>query len=318
MDIILLRESVISKSEKREFIMDEVYILGGLGAISLACIVWWITDLFSDVGEEFAALDIRQVGVFYLMLPLAKKFGRLGEYLRSTPLRRYITWAKKHLALSGLDEIFTPSDFVGAHVLLFFLGFLTGILFLLAAPHINTSFILTLTIFLALVLLFLPFYYLYRITSERRISIFKGLPYFLDLLTLLVEAGMEFTEAIDRTATMLGKGHLAMEMKRFSKQIHLGLSRSEALKELGSRIDLPEMQSFISALLQQDQLGSSLSTVLRTQSDILRFKRLQYAEEMANKTPVKILFPLIFFIFPSVFLILVGPMLIRSAGSIFR
>ncbi len=161
-----------------------------------------------------------------------------------------------------------------------------------------------------------PFYYLNQITSERRWSIFCAMPYFLDLMTLLVEAGMEFTMAIDRASQLMAAGPLQYEMKRFYKQLQLGRVRKKALMELADRSDLIEMRSFVTALIQQEELGTPLGKVMRTQGEIMRFRRIQVAEEKANKAPTQMLIPMILFIFPSIFLVLIGPMMIQAFSKV--
>ena len=105
---------------------------------------------------------------------------------------------------------------------------------------------------------------------------------------------------------------LQQEMKRFFKQLQLGRSRKKALLELADRSDLMEMRSFVTALIQQEELGTPLGKVMRMQGEIMRFRRIQVAEEKANKAPTQMLIPMILFIFPAIFLVLIGPMMIQA------
>ncbi|HRU07543.1 MAG TPA: type II secretion system F family protein, partial [Candidatus Brocadiia bacterium] len=145
----------------------------------------------------------------------------------------------------------------------------------------------------------------------RRADISHELPYALDLLTLSVEAGLDFTEALDRIVHKLGESPLAEELGATLRDIRLGRTRTEALRNLSHRVDMGAVTSVASALIQADELGSSLGPILRAQSEQLRVARSQEAEKKALEAPVKILFPLIFFILPTIFLIIGGPIFLK-------
>lgn len=293
--------------------LNDPLVIAIIGGISLASLAMWLGWLFEDVGNEFARYDIEHTGIYFLMLPLARKLGDLPKSVANIgPFKDYSQWAERQLAVSGMDNIFTAKEYVGSHALLAIMGAVFPLILLLAFPGMPTQRVLGVCVIVGLVTSVLPFYFLNQMISDRKRDIFHSMPYFLDLLTLLVEAGMEFTMAIERTTTLLGKGPLCNEMRRFSGDLNLGRSREEALMELADRVDLVEMKSFVTALLQQQELGTPLGKVLRTQAEIMRFRRVQVAEELANKAPVKIMIPMVLFIFPSIFLILIGPMIIRA------
>lgn len=279
------------------------------GAISAMLLSWWVMEKLRDVADEFGTLDIQHVGIFCLMLPLARRLGRVQRIVNLLPLQQYQDWLAKQLHVSGLDSIFRPADYVGSHGVLCLVGMAIPII---VVGHHDLAFSLVLALILGSGFLLLPFYYLSAMISERKKQLFISLPYFLDLLTLLVESGMEFTLATQRAARMMQPGPLKTEIERFNSKLQLGTSRRGALKELSSRCDLREMNGFVVALLQQQEIGSPMGEVLRTQSEIMRFSRVQRAEEHANKTPVLILVPMILFIFPATFLVIVGPLVIRS------
>jgi tight adherence protein C len=141
----------------------------------------------------------------------------------------------------------------------------------------------------------------------RQRSIVRALPYAIDLLTLAVEAGLDFTAALSKVVEKGRKGPLADELSIAIRELKLGKTREEALRNLARRIDLPPLGSFVQALVQADRMGTPLGKVLRVLSTQMRVERTQRAEKLANEAPVKLVLPLVFFIFPTLFLMLFGP-----------
>jgi len=158
--------------------------------------------------------------------------------------------------------------------------------------------------------IWLPDIILQRVIEARQASIRRSLPDMLDLLVVSVEAGIGFDGAIQKVVEK-AKGPLSFELARVLEQIRLGQSRGEALREMGRRTQVPDLMSFVAAVTQAETLGVSITKVLRTQADTARGRRAQRAREAAAKLPVKMLFPLVFFIFPSLFVVILGPGVIR-------
>lgn len=150
--------------------------------------------------------------------------------------------------------------------------------------------------------------------NERQNKILKDLPDILDMLSVSVEAGLGFDAALQRVVEKI-KGPLSEEFRQALNEIKLGKPRREALKDLAVRVEVDDVSTFISSLIQADQLGVSIANVLRVQADQVREKRRQRAEEKAQKAPIKILIPLVFFIFPAIFVILLGPALIQFVDA---
>lgn len=157
----------------------------------------------------------------------------------------------------------------------------------------------------------LPFIWLNDKRKSRQLSIIKGLPYTLDLMTLAVESGLDFTVAIQRIVEKIKGSPLGEEFARMLHEINLGKSRSNALRDMAKRIDLNDMRSVASAIIQADELGASLGPILRIQSQQVGERRSQRAEKLAMEAPVKIIFPLVLFIFPNTLLIIFGSMFLR-------
>jgi tight adherence protein C len=156
---------------------------------------------------------------------------------------------------------------------------------------------------------FLPDLLLYLIASKRKEGIFLGLPDALDLMVVCVEAGLGLDQAMRKVAEEMRKSYrvIAEEFGLCNLQLQMGRTRGEALQELGSRSGVEDLKQLASILIQADKFGSSIAQALRVQSQAMRTRRRQMAEEKAAKTAVKLIFPLVLFIFPGIFVVLVGP-----------
>lgn len=161
-----------------------------------------------------------------------------------------------------------------------------------------------------LLLYFLPNILLIQLTQKRQKEIVNTLPDILDLITVSVEAGLSFDGALSRVVYKM-EGDLSKEFSRVINEMKMGKNRREALRDMSLRCGVADLTTFIGAIIQADELGVGITNVLRIQSKQMRLKRRQRAQEMAMKAPIKMLFPLIIFIFPTIFTVLLGPAVIK-------
>lgn len=162
-----------------------------------------------------------------------------------------------------------------------------------------------------------PLAWLRSTLKKRHLEIMRALPFVLDLLTLSVEAGMDFMNALQRNCATRKLDALNEELIRMTHEIQVGKPRRVALRTMADRVRQRDLTSVVNALVQADELGVSIGSILRIQSDQLRSRRFDRAEKLANEAPVKMLGPLLLCIFPAVFLVLLGPIVSQAVGNLF-
>ncbi|RJT82955.1 type II secretion system F family protein [Arthrobacter cheniae] len=194
------------------------------------------------------------------------------------------------------------------------LALVAGLLALLLISSNPTKQFILLGIFVVVLAYFIPDLLLYSRGQERQKAMQLELANTLDQMLISVEAGLGFESAMQRAGEN-GKGPLAEELVRTLQDMQVGRSRREAYLALAERSSIPELRSFVKAIVQADAYGIALSGVLRTQAKVMRVKRRQRAEEKAMKLPVTVLFPLLFFIFPVLFIVILGPAVINVMAT---
>ncbi len=252
--------------------------------------------------------------VFKMLLPFA---GNLASLASRPALAQHAERVGRDLVAAGFEGLLDAKEFIALEVLVpFFLGGLWAIFLLLGALALPGSVFGELApavFFLGAGLFALnPALWLRSSLAKRRALITKALPSVLDMLTLSVEAGLDFISALQRNCATRKIDPLNEELLRMTKEIQLGVPRREALKRMSERAGHPDLRSVANALVQADELGVSIGEMLRLQAAQMREKRFARAERLANEAPVKMLFPLMFCIFPAVFLILLGPVISQS------
>jgi tight adherence protein C len=237
--------------------------------------------------------------------PLAARFAAVGR--RFTPEER-IARIRRRLDLAGNPIGWDTDRMLGLKALAALVGALLG---LVVPPILGWGPVLTV---LLLVLgcwagWVAPSLWLYQVAYDRSERVRRELPDAIDLLTISVESGLAFDAGLAQVAQRT-TGPLAQEFFRVLQEMQIGTGRVQAMRALGDRTDVAELRSFVAAMIQADAFGIPIAGVLRVQARELRVKRSQRAEEIAQKVPVKILFPLIFCILPCLFLIIMGPAVI--------
>lgn len=245
--------------------------------------------------------------------PALSKLGSLGR--RLTPAS-VVGRLARQLACAG-----SPAAWDAERVLAFKLLGATALppvaLVLVPVAHLAVSRAAVLAAILGVAGYYLPEWVLRSRAAKRQAKIQRALPDALDLLSITVEAGLGFDAAVARVARQAG-GPLGEELHRMLQEMQIGNPRSEALRSLSDRTTVPELKSFVLAMVQADVFGISISNVLHVQAGEMRLKRRQRAEERAQKIPVKIVVPLIFCIFPSLFVVIVGPAAITTYRSLIQ
>jgi tight adherence protein C len=289
-------------------------LLWGLTAAGLA---WYCAVIGRQITYVTLADGRRQERtlplLFRLLLPLTPN---LTPVFRKPVFNRFRKGIERRLVSAGFEGLLNAEEFLALRVLCFVILAPLWALFVRVAIGSNSlSFFLKLRLPLAVLgvawVYAYPGAWLRRCREERHKSIRRALPFVLDLLTLSIEAGMDFMTAMQRNAERAKIDALGEELIRVIREIQLGKTRREALRDLSLRVDLAELRSVTNALIQADELGVSIGAILRIQSDQMRQRRFDRAERLANQAPVKMLFPLMFFIFPAVFLVLLGPIFAR-------
>jgi tight adherence protein C len=235
---------------------------------------------------------------------------RLGAINRRFIWPGYEAKLRRKLTKAGDPQGYGPADVLAMQEI----GAVVGLVFgwiVVKGLGTNAIWILAGLIFGA----FYPMIWVDDQLKKRQLLVSRALPYNIDLLTLSVEAGLDFTAALAKVVEKGKTGPLCDELALVLKELKMGKTREEALKGMIVRVDMPALTTFLTALIQADRMGTSLGRVLRIQSTQLRVERTQRAEKLANEAPVKMLLPLIACIFPTVFLVLFGPILFSVRGG---
>lgn len=277
---------------------------------------------FTSHGDQVVDLEELEMSQPFsdrIVYPLARKLGEFA--VRFTP-QNALQATEKKLELAGNPGRLDPTTFLSMRfiAMLVFCGLM---ILVFSVSKINWTFGMRLLVGLGVTLLgfFLPELWLSSTISRRQKEIRHALPDALDLLTICVEAGLGFDAAMAKVVEKW-QSQLSLAFARVIREVQLGKLRREALRDMADRIGLPEMTSFVAAVIQSEQLGVSMSKVLRIQADQMRMKRRQFAEEQAHKAPIIMLVPMAILIFPSLMIVLLTPAALKlfhsAMGGMFK
>lgn len=295
----------------------------------VAVMVWWVLDRVAagkpraeERLDEYKNPGLRRQKVD------GKKSDAVARVLeKATPALSKPLQPKNELEVSKLKLKLAHAGFrsqvaPGLFLSLKFAGLMAGLLIgggSFAALQGMSQKTLAYTVITAGGLFYLPDALVWLIARKRKQAIFLGLPDALDLMVVCVEAGLGLDQAMRKVAEEMRKSYrvIADEFALANFQLQMGKTKSEVLHELGARTGVDDVRSLAAILIQADKFGSSIAQALRVQSDSMRTRRRQLAEEKAAKTAVKLIFPLVIFIFPGIFVVLVGPAAITMVNEMF-
>lgn len=303
--------------------MPPAVIVAAIAVAAAVPLLWWSVSGARDASRGSVALnlsggkgptDLRQVILNQSASQRAVRpaVGMLAERARRLTPAGLLQSLERRVRLAGSPDAWPMERVLAAKLLLCVAGVFVG-LFVFSARGT----LLWALVALGIVALgyFTPDLLLYNIADKRQKAMKQELPDTLDQMTICVEAGLGFESAMARAARS-GIGELARELRRTLQEIQIGIPRGQALRNLLDRADVDDLKHFVLAVLQAESYGVPIAQVLRIQAGELRVKRRQRAEEQAMKIPIKVLFPLVFCIMPTLFIVLLGPAAVRIAESL--
>jgi tight adherence protein C len=274
-----------------------------------------VTLLQSQIGPVADTFDQRSLegsALSRVVMPGVKKIGKGVQRLTPFDMADRIN---TKLVLAGSPEGWDAERVVALKII-GGIGGLVGGLLLMGMLPISPMFKLLGIILFTLIGYVIPSTQVNAMAAKRQRLMQKQLADVMDLLTISVEAGLGFDQALSQVVKNV-PGPLAEEMSRLLQEIQIGVGRGDAFRHLGERTNVPELEGFVLSMIQADLFGVSIANVLRAQSKELRVKRRQRAEEIAQKIPVKLLFPMIFMVLPALFIIVLGPGAIQIYNQFF-
>jgi tight adherence protein C len=296
-----------------------IFMLGLVVDMALSARRRYVSVLRTHVGDTADSIanlrneQLRRSALERLVLPFAGKV--ISSITRLTPLDLYGR-VNRLIVLAGNPPAFTAERIVAFKIVFGIAGLVVGLMLAQLLPFtgvlkVGAIALLTLTGYT------IPSAAIAARASKRQKEIRKALSDTMDLLTISVEAGLGFDAALGQVVRNV-PGPLSDEISRMLQEMQIGVSRTEALRHLTERTEVPELDGFVLSMIQADKYGVGIAKVLRSQSQELRQKRRQRAEETAQKVPLKLLFPTIFMLLPALFVVILGPGIIKIYESFIK
>jgi tight adherence protein C len=296
-----------------------IFMLGLVVDMALSARRRYVSVLRTHVGDTADSIanlrneQLRRSALERLVLPFAGKV--ISSITRLTPLDLYGR-VNRLIVLAGNPPAFTAERIVAFKIVFGIAGVVVGLMLAQLLPF--TGFLkVGVVALLALTGYTVPSAAIAARASKRQKEIRKALSDTMDLLTISVEAGLGFDAALGQVVRNV-PGPLSDEISRMLQEMQIGVSRTDALRHLTERTEVPELDGFVLSMIQADKYGVGIAKVLRSQSQELRQKRRQRAEETAQKVPLKLLFPTIFMLLPALFIVILGPGVIKIYESFIK
>ena len=267
---------------------------------SVGCIAFYIIRALSGIELERKTSFEKPIPILFKLL---YPFLAVGK--RMAGGKGFSTWhqtAETKLAMAGYSNVLTPADFVGLRLLFILLGVIIAFLGVFSKQPMAC-------IIVGILLSFYPSVWINTVIKKRHTSIMRALPNVLDLLTLSVESGRDLVTSLRDIINRRPMDDLGEELLFTFQEIQLGRKRSDALRGMAKRVRQVDLTATLNSIVQAEELGVSIAQLLRIQGDTQRAKRFAMAEKQANEAPVKIIIPVVLFILPAVFIILMGPLI---------
>ena len=267
---------------------------------SVGCIAFYIIRALSGIELERKTSFEKPIPILFKLL---YPFLAVGK--RMAGGKGFSTWhqaAEVKLAMAGYSNVLTPADFVGLRVLFILVGVIVAFLGVFSKQPMACFIVGGL-------LCFYPSVWINTVIKKRHTSIMRALPNVLDLLTLSVESGRDLVTSLRDIINRRPMDDLGEELLFTFQEMQLGRKRSDALRGMAKRVRQVDLSATLNSIVQAEELGVSIAQLLRIQGDTQRAKRFAMAEKQANEAPVKIIIPVVLFILPAVFIILMGPLI---------
>lgn len=292
-----------------------IYLIGGMGALSLIMILMGLRaqkraapefdDRLNAFGSRAGGAESKESQEGFVARIVAPAIKRWSLFLGQRSPGGTLEKTRLKLGQAGNPSGLGPVEFIGLRYLIS-LGLGGGGFLLLSVSGSGPQIAFLMSAMIAVLGFVMPNIWLDRKVKARRKEIMRSLPDAIDLLTISVESGLGFDPALQRVAEKWDNA-LTREFARVLSEMRIGKTKRDALREMAVRADEDGLTTFVSSVVQADTLGVPITQVLRIQSEAMRVRRRQRAEELAQKAPLKMLFPMVFLIFPAFYVVILGP-----------
>lgn len=277
----------------------QIYVLIGFIAILIFSLCWYLLFIIFRVPDDNRE-HFDDPPLFYKLFGFI--INVIAFYLSPFLSKKTYDKYEKQIVYAGVEYQFKPEHIISSKILsAVVFTFIVFVMLLLAEQNLLLVFLATLFGYIY------PDLWLKEKKKKRNNSISKNLPFFLDMITLSVESGLNLNGAIRQAVDKSPHGPVREEFEKVVRDVKTGVSRADAFRKMSLRIDDQSIKSLVSSIIQAEKMGMNLGPILRSQADQRRIERFQKAEKMAMEAPVKLLFPLVAFIFPGTFIVIGFP-----------